>query len=66
MLSIYNFNAKLACRRGREHDNETGLYYYGARYFTPELSGKNSSESIKYHNMALKNKGLKERCCHEK
>jgi len=34
----YKFNAKPACRRGRELDNETGLYYYGARYYTPELS----------------------------
>jgi len=31
-----------------------------------EFLGKNPSEPIKYHNKALKNKGLKERCCHEK
>jgi len=30
-LTLYKFNAK-------ELDNETGLYYYGARYFTPEWS----------------------------
>ncbi len=27
----FKFNAK-------ELDNETGMYYYGARYYTPELS----------------------------
>ncbi len=30
-VALYKFNAK-------ELDNETGLYYYGARYYTPELS----------------------------
>ena len=40
----YKFNAKPACRcaghrvAGRELDSETGMYYYGARYYTPELS----------------------------
>jgi len=31
MLTDYKFNAK-------EKDEETGLYYYGARYYSPELS----------------------------
>jgi len=40
----YKFNGKPACRppacvmAGREKDEETGMYYYGARYYIPELS----------------------------
>ena len=31
MVTYYKFN-------GKEKDDETGLYYYGARYYTPEVS----------------------------
>jgi len=44
METPYKFNGKPACRppdcvmADREKDEETGMYYYGARYFIPELS----------------------------
>ena len=31
MVTDYKFN-------GKEKDEETGMYYYGARYYIPELS----------------------------
>lgn len=31
MVTLYKFN-------GKEKDEETGMYYYGARYYVPELS----------------------------
>ena len=33
----YTRHADRAGRAGRELDSETGLYYYGARYYSPEL-----------------------------
>lgn len=56
----YKFNGKLACHcdgywaAGREKDEETGMYYYGARYYIPELSiwGSVDPLSDKYPSMS--------------
>jgi len=47
MVTEYKFN-------GKELDSETGMYYYGARYYIPELSiwGSVDPLSDKYPSMS--------------